>query len=193
MTITSPRPTCQDVSATAFSKWAVKDCACRGKSHGTIPCDSSWVSPQRSPRAPLPFPHRIRSQRKESRVTPTIAAASQYPRLISPPASPALLARNGGCRLRLSRLEITATGQNSTASHNYGLITLGDGENTLEAQPSEITLDRVWISRHVDNEHEEHRGATTAARGRRCGPVTIHLETLARSALPVPAHRAARR
>jgi len=26
-----------------------------------------------------------------------------------------------------------------------GLVRLGDGENTLEAQPSEITLDRVWI------------------------------------------------
>jgi len=79
------------------------------------------------------------------RVTPAIAAASQYPRLISPTTLPAVLARNGGCRLRLSRVEITATSQSSTVSHNEGLVRLGDGENTLEAQPSEITLDRVWI------------------------------------------------
>ncbi|HEX5072451.1 MAG TPA: hypothetical protein VFW03_04590 [Gemmatimonadaceae bacterium] len=79
------------------------------------------------------------------RVTPTIAAASRYPRLISPTVSPALLARNGGCRLRLSRLEITATAQSATAIHNDGLVTIGSGESTLDAQPSEITLDRVWI------------------------------------------------
>jgi hypothetical protein len=79
------------------------------------------------------------------RVTPTIAAASQYPRLISTTVSPVILARNGGCRLRLSRLEITATAPNSRVSHLEGLVRLGDGETTLEAQPSEITLDRVWI------------------------------------------------
>src|SRR5690349_24594073 len=40
------------------------------------------------------------------RVTPTSAAASQYPRLVSPTVGPALLVKNGGCRLRLSRVEI---------------------------------------------------------------------------------------
>src|SRR5215831_8690880 len=79
------------------------------------------------------------------RVTPTIAAASQYPRLISPTHDPVLLARNGGCRLRLSRLEITARAQSSTVDYNEGLVRLGEGETTVEAQPSEITLDRVWI------------------------------------------------
>ena len=67
------------------------------------------------------------------------------PRLISTTVLPVLLAKNGGCRLRLSRLEITATARNSAVSHNEGLVRLGDGESTLEAQPSEITLDRVWI------------------------------------------------
>lgn len=52
---------------------------------------------------------------------------------------------NGGCRLRLSRLEITATAQSSRVDHNEALVRLGDGENTPEARPSEITLDRVWI------------------------------------------------
>ena len=79
------------------------------------------------------------------RVTPTTAAASRYPRLISPTIEPVILARKGACRLRLSRLEITATAQSATASHNEGLVRLGDGDNTLESQPSEITLDRVWV------------------------------------------------
>jgi len=79
------------------------------------------------------------------RVTPTIASASQYPRLVSPTVGPALLVKNGGCRLRLSRVEVTATAQSATTSHNEGLVRLGDGETTVEAQPSEVTLDRVWI------------------------------------------------
>ena len=69
------------------------------------------------------------------RLTPAIAAASQYPRLISPTTLPAVLATNGGCRLRLSRVEITATAQSSTVSHNEGLVRLGDGENTLDWKP----------------------------------------------------------
>ena len=79
------------------------------------------------------------------RVTPTTAAGNRYPRLISPTVGPVIFAKSGACRLRVSRLEITATAQSATTNHNEGLVRVGDGENTLEAQPSWITLDRVWI------------------------------------------------
>jgi PKD repeat protein len=79
------------------------------------------------------------------RVTPTIAAANQYPKLVTTNVAPAFLTKNGGCDFRISRVEITGTAQSPTVNYNYGLVQIGDNETTLDAQPSKIVLDRVYI------------------------------------------------
>ncbi len=78
-----------------------------------------------------------------TRPTPTVAL--QFAKLVSPNTSPALLAKNGGCRLWLSRLEVTTTATSPTVNYNYGIVRLGDGETTVETQPSDIVLERLYL------------------------------------------------
>lgn len=77
------------------------------------------------------------------RATPTVA--QQFAKIVSPNVAPVLVAKNGGCKLWLSRLEITATAQSATVNYNYGLVRLGEDETSNAALPHDIVIERAYI------------------------------------------------
>jgi hypothetical protein len=79
------------------------------------------------------------------RATPTIAAAQGFAKLVTPNVAPAVVAKNGACKLWLSRVEVTGTAQSATVNYNYGLVRLGEDETTIAALPSDIVLERTYI------------------------------------------------
>ena len=76
-----------------------------------------------------------------TRMTPTQAANAA--RIVTPNQEPALRTANGARRWRLVGLQIEHA---QNAIYNYGIIVLGRGdEKTVELQPSDIVLDRMYI------------------------------------------------
>jgi hypothetical protein len=76
---------------------------------------------------------------------PTVAG--RLPRIATPNSIPALATAIGANGWRLIGLDITAT---PSATINYGLVRVGDGQATTLAQlPSRIILDRMWVHGHA--------------------------------------------
>lgn len=76
-----------------------------------------------------------------TRVTPALAANSA--RIVTPNQDPALRTLSGARRWRLVGLQIEHA---QNAIYNYGIVVLGRGdEKNVEAQPSDIVLDRMYI------------------------------------------------
>ena len=78
-----------------------------------------------------------------TRVTPNGALAYKYPLLISGNTSPVLLVT--GCKLRVARVEVSTVAQSATVNYNYGIIQVGNKATTIDAQPQDIVLDRLWV------------------------------------------------
>jgi hypothetical protein len=81
------------------------------------------------------------------RIRPSYASA--LPKLVSPNSEPAIQTAAGAHHYRLLALEITVA---SSATLNYGIVTLGDGgdfQTTLSQVPSNLILDRVYIHGHA--------------------------------------------
>ncbi|HWQ34821.1 MAG TPA: hypothetical protein VNQ79_18375, partial [Blastocatellia bacterium] len=76
-----------------------------------------------------------------TRLTPSVAGA--LPKLLSPNGEAALKTAPGAHHYRLVGLEI---GLAPTVKKNYGIVQFGDdSQNSLEAVPHDLTIDRCWI------------------------------------------------
>lgn len=74
------------------------------------------------------------------RVTPS--AASSFARLLSPNTLPAISAASGTRGWHLQNIEVSVT---SAVTLNYNIVALGFEDRTVESQPAQIVLDRVYV------------------------------------------------
>src|SRR5262245_42039251 len=74
------------------------------------------------------------------RITP--AHASVLPKIVTPNSMPALIADDGAHHFRLIGLEFTVS---NGVPQTFGLITLGDRQDSLAKLPHDLILDRVYI------------------------------------------------
>lgn len=77
------------------------------------------------------------------RVSPAVAASYNFATIRTPDYQAAIKAASGAFGYRLIALRVTAA---PPATFNYGLITIGSGEETTLAQmPGHVTFDRMYI------------------------------------------------
>jgi hypothetical protein len=76
-----------------------------------------------------------------TRMSPSLAASLQLPRVATPNSDPVIQTEPGAHHYRIIGLELTAA---SSATMNYGLVFFGLSEKSLDLVPHHLVLDRTY-------------------------------------------------